>query len=149
MRIITQLAKKSSKKDSDEDNFGMEDSDWDVYKQINKDIGDSDSEEEQNLLNEYDQVLKEADPNDEGDGTCGGNVISRDSPEWYQLHLATEQIRISEILFQPSIIGHEQAGISETIEFILKKFSPDVQQKLVSNIFITGAVASIPGIRSR
>ena len=41
MRIITQLAKKSSKKDSDKDNFGMEDSDWDVYKQINKDIGDS------------------------------------------------------------------------------------------------------------
>ena len=41
MRIITQLAKKSSKKDIDKDNFGMEDSDWDVYKQINKDIGDS------------------------------------------------------------------------------------------------------------
>ena len=41
MRIITQLAKKSSKKDNDKDNFGMEDSDWDVYKQINKDIGDS------------------------------------------------------------------------------------------------------------
>ena len=41
MRIITQLAKKSSKKDIEKDNFGMEDSDWDVYKQINKDIGDS------------------------------------------------------------------------------------------------------------
>ena len=41
MRIITQLAKKSSKKDIDKDNFGMEDSDWDVYKQINKDLGDS------------------------------------------------------------------------------------------------------------
>ena len=41
MRIITQLAKKSSKKDNDKDSFGMEDSDWDVYKQINKDIGDS------------------------------------------------------------------------------------------------------------
>ena len=41
MRIITQLAKKSSKKDIEKDNFGMDDSDWDVYKQINKDIGDS------------------------------------------------------------------------------------------------------------
>ena len=181
MRIITQLAKKSSKKDSDKDNFGMEDSDWDVYKQINKDIGDSgtqinldfipknsfrsfsllqqyltdsncivtDSEEEQNLLNEYDQVLKEADPNDEGDGTCGGNEISRDSPEWYQLHLATEQIRISEILFQPSIIGHEQAGISETIEFILKKFSASEQSKLVSDVFLTGSLSCLPGIKSR
>merc|ERR1719189_929972 len=146
MRIITQLAKKSSKKDNDKDNFGMEDSDWDVYKQINKDIGDSDSEEEQNLLIEYDSILKENGSN--VDGEDNGSEIARDSPEWHQLHLATEQIRISEILFQPSIIGHEQAGISETVEFILKKFSPDVQQKLVSNIFITGAVASIPGIKS-
>merc|ERR1719189_3355182 len=86
MRIITQLAKKSSKKDNDKDNFGMEDSDWDVYKQINKDIGDSDSEEEQNLLNEYDSILKENGSN--VDGEDNGSEIARDSPEWHQLHLA-------------------------------------------------------------
>ena len=107
----------------------------------------TDSEEEQNLLNEYDSILKENGSN--VDGEDNGSEISRDSPEWHQLHLATEQIRISEILFQPSIIGHEQAGISETIEFILKKFSSSDQQKLVSNIFITGAVASLPGIKNR
>ena len=107
----------------------------------------TDSEEEQNLLNEYDSILKENGSNIDGEDNA--SEIARDSPEWHQLHLATEQIRISEILFQPSIIGHEQAGISETIEFILKKFSPEVQQKFVSNIFITGAVASIPGIKSR
>ena len=42
MRIVAQLAK-SSKKD---DNFGANDDDWEVYKKINKDHGDSDSEEE-------------------------------------------------------------------------------------------------------
>ena len=39
---MAQLAK-SSKKD---DNFGANDDDWEVYKKINKDHGDSDSEEE-------------------------------------------------------------------------------------------------------
>ena len=86
--------------------------------------------------------------NNEGEDPSG-TEIGRDSPEWYQLHLATEQIRISEILFQPSIIGHEQAGISETIEFILKKFSPSIQQKLVSNVFLTGSLARLPGIKAR
>ena len=95
-------------------------------------------------------ILKENDSNIEGEGADGsGTEIARDSPEWYQLHLSTEQIRISEILFQPSIIGHEQAGISETIEFILKKFSSDIQQKLVSNVFLTGSLACLPGIKER
>ena len=30
----------------EEDNFGLNDSDWDVYKQISRDAEDSDSEEE-------------------------------------------------------------------------------------------------------
>ena len=110
----------------------------------------TDSEEEQTLLNEYEAILKENDSNIEGEGLDnGGSEIARDSPEWYQLHLATEQIRISEILFQPSIIGHEQAGISETIEFILKKFSSCIQEKLVSNVFVTGSLACLPGIKER
>ena len=109
-----------------------------------------DSEEEQNLLNEYELVLKDNDHNTEGQGAdYNGIEIARDSPEWYQLHLATEQIRIPEILFQPSIIGHEQAGISEAIEFILKKFPESTQLKLVSNVFLTGSMAALPGIKDR
>ena len=80
--------------------------------------------------------MKENDSNIEGEGLDnGGSEIARDSPEWYQLHLATEQIRISEILFQPSIIGHEQAGISETIEFILKKCYRGYHANLVNSKF--------------
>ena len=127
----------------------------------------TDSEEEQNMLSEYEVALKENEsllgkresPNVTGRSMCRGlevqsndyegAEIAHDSPEWYQLHLATEQIRIPEILFQPSIIGHDQAGISETIEFILKKFPDSIQQNLVDNIFITGALAGMPGIKAR
>jgi len=44
--------------------------------------------------------------------------------------------------------GH-QAGVSETLEFILKKYPAEVQEKLVRNIFLTGAPVQIPGVRAR
>ena len=39
--------------------------------------------------------------------------------------------RVPEIIHQPCILGLEQAGLAETIEYVLKKFSPDVQDQLV------------------
>ena len=54
-----------------------------------------------------------------------------------------------EILFQPSIIGHEQAGISETVDYILKLFPEDIQQRLVENVFVTGSLAGLPGLKDR
>ena len=50
---------------------------------------------------------------------------------------------------QPSIIGHDQAGISETIEFILAKYPAAVQRELAANVFVTGSLARLPGLRER
>lgn len=57
MRIISQLARK----DKDDDDFGMRDEDWDVYKTISKD-GDSDSDAENEKLIEYETILRHNDP---------------------------------------------------------------------------------------
>ena len=81
-------------------------------------------------------MLREHDPNFDDPNFDG--EISRDSPEWYQLHLATERLRVPEIYFQPSIIGCDQAGISETLDFILKKYDHDTSTSLASNVFVTG-----------
>lgn len=143
MRMISQLAKVNKK----EDTFGMNDDDWDVYNTVRKDQGDSDSEEEQQKLTEYEAVLREHDPNFDDPNFDG--EISRDSPEWYQLHLATERLRAPEIYFQPSIIGCDQAGISETLDFILKKYDHDTSASLASNVFVTGAAAKLPGLMDR
>ena len=35
------------------------------------------------------------------------------------------------MMFQPSILGMEQAGLAEVIEFILKKYPPEIQNTLV------------------
>ena len=39
--------------------------------------------------------------------------------------------RVPEIVYQPSMFGIEQAGIAETIDFILNHFSADLQTALV------------------
>ena len=40
-------------------------------------------------------------------------------------------LRVPEIVYQPSMLGIEQAGIAETIDFILNHFSADLQTALV------------------
>lgn len=57
MRIISQLARK----EKDDDDFGMRDEDWDVYKTISKD-GDSDSDVENEKLIEFETILRHHDP---------------------------------------------------------------------------------------
>lgn len=39
--------------------------------------------------------------------------------------------RCPEALFQPSMLGHEHGGLVETLDFILKKFSPEERAELV------------------
>jgi actin-related protein 5 len=40
---------------------------------------------------------------------------------YHQLSVGTERIRAPEIIFQPSLIGEEQAGIAETLHFVLDR----------------------------
>lgn len=47
------------------------------------------------------------------------------------------------------MIGIVESGLAETIEFILKRYSPEQQNRLVSNVFLTGGSAAFPGLRER
>ncbi|XP_011506105.1 PREDICTED: actin-related protein 5 isoform X2 [Ceratosolen solmsi marchali] len=142
MRIISQLARK----DKRDDDFGMRDEDWDVYKAINREGGDSDSELEQEKLVELEEVLRHHDPEFEGPGTSTVQMVPG---ETHQLHVGVERLRAPELLFQPSMIGLIEAGIAETIEFILKRYTPEQQTRLVGNVFLTGGSATFPGLLER
>ncbi|XP_071948092.1 actin-related protein 5-like [Antedon mediterranea] len=144
MKRLAQLAQDTKKK---EDTFGMNDDDWDVYKQVSRDGDDSDSEEEQEKLMELEQLLQDFDPSYEKESNISSSHFNL--AEYYQLHLGTERIRAPEILFQPSMIGLEQGGLAETLQFVLSKYSPEVQNRLVQNVFITGGNMSYPGIEQR
>lgn len=47
------------------------------------------------------------------------------------------------------MIGVCEAGLAETIDYVLKLFSSDDQQRLVNNIFITGGCAKLSGLKKR
>lgn len=68
---------------------------------------------------------------------------------YHQLFVGTERIRAPEIIFQPSLIGEEQAGIAETLQYILDRYPKDVQELLVQNVFLTGGNMMYPGMKVR
>lgn len=47
------------------------------------------------------------------------------------------------------MIGSSEAGIIETIDFVLKLFTADEQLLLADNVFITGGCAQLPGLKAR
>jgi actin-related protein 5 len=108
--------------------------------------GDSDSELEQEKLVELEEVLRHHDPEFEGAGTSNVQLVPG---ETHQLHVGVERLRAPELLFQPSMIGLVEAGIAETVEFILKRYTAEQQARLVGNVFLTGGSSAFPGLLER
>ncbi|KAM9296515.1 actin-related protein 5 [Gastrophryne carolinensis] len=69
--------------------------------------------------------------------------------EYHQMYLGTERIRVPEVLFQPSLIGEDQTGLAEAMQYILDRYSAEVQQELVQNVFLTGGNVMYPGVQAR
>ncbi|KAI3357271.1 hypothetical protein L3Q82_015725 [Scortum barcoo] len=104
-------------------------------------------------------------PMDEGDGVAlmdpdfpedtlpekPANVIQPmfNMAEYHQLFVGTERLRCSEILFQPSPTGEDQMGLMETLQYVLARYTPEQQEALVSNVFLTGGNMQYPGMKER
>lgn len=54
-----------------------------------------------------------------------------DMEQSYQLHVNVERARVPEVLFQPSIIGLDQAGLVETVNDIVRTFDNSQREKLM------------------
>lgn len=93
-----------------------------------------------------------------------------DMEQSYQLHVNIERARVPEVLFQPSIIGLDQAGLIESVSDIVKTFDVSQREKLMhvstkiianclkkilrsifslQNIFLTGGFSQVPGLSER
>lgn len=66
-----------------------------------------------------------------------------------QLHLGVESIRAPELMFQPNMIGSSEAGITETVNYVLRQFPADEQLQLAENVYVTGGGAQFPGLKER
>ena len=64
MQIIAELGKEEKLQDdkNETNTFGMDDNDWNVYKDIQKNCFSEDEEDDQQALNELEENLAELDP---------------------------------------------------------------------------------------
>ncbi|GME72082.1 unnamed protein product [Ambrosiozyma monospora] len=159
--------------DDPNDTFGANDDDWAVYRDIaNVDDEEAEEEEEQMILNIESELL-EFDPTFTVEDTLErqfnwrNSIIHRflrgprdyqedDQHQNHQIHLNVERIRIPEILFQPSIAGVDQAGISELCEdTVLRRlpqesgFSGDDSKRILKDIFLTGGQSLFQNFEER
>ncbi|KAJ8015802.1 hypothetical protein DPEC_G00000130 [Dallia pectoralis] len=78
------------------------------------------------------------------------NIAQFNMAEYHQLFVGTERLRVSEILFQPSLIGEDQMGLMETLQFVLaSRYTPEQQEALCQNVFLTGGNMQYPGMKER
>lgn len=163
MKSIANLASESTsrkrRRGRDDDNFGANDDDWGVYRQIAVGEG-SDDEEEEDLgesLNKLEAELLEWDPEFTEQHTLkaqtdwtkslvhaflrGPRPFDADSTaEIHQIHLNVERIRVPEVIFQPSIAGLDQAGLVEVATDILTHRLNGVGSLdlFLKDVFLTG-----------
>lgn len=128
-----------------DDTFGMKDQDWNVYRDMHNDHQEEE-EEDQNLLIDLDTKISNMDTNHLMNI---GEVWRPPTAEDYQILLEVDRIRPAEILFQPSIIGLEQAGLCQTMDQIFRLFPKSQADELAQCIFVTGGSASFPNFKQR
>ena len=163
MKSIANLASdnptKKRRRGGDDDNFGANDDDWGVYRQIATGEG-SDDEEEEDLgmsLKTLEAELLKYDPDFTDQHTFDAQTDwtkslvhaflrgprpfdPKSQAEAYQIHLNVERIRVPEVIFQPSIAGVDQAGIIEIAADILTHRLNGVGNPgdFLKDIFLTG-----------
>ncbi|XP_005091605.1 actin-related protein 5 [Aplysia californica] len=115
----------------------------------NKDGGTSDSEAEEEKLEELETLLKVHDPEFQKEMDVGGLSGELSLAESYRLQLGIERIRAPELLFQPSVLGLDQAGLAETMEFMLNRLEAEKQDRIVQNVFLTGGSANLKAFKDR
>ncbi|CAG8532542.1 16560_t:CDS:10 [Cetraspora pellucida] len=140
MKSIANLAsdtpqQKRRRRGQDEDTFGMDDNDWSIYKEIH--TFDAKNSIKNSLIFMFTRgVTPPFDP--------------ENFAQMHQLHVNIERIRVPEALFQPSILGLDQAGIVETIGEIISRFEDvDARKKMIRSVFVTGGHTQTPGLLKR
>lgn len=85
------------------------------------------------------------------------NGVAMDASEGYQakiardqiLHLNNERFVVPECLFNPSLIGVDQAGIPEAIVQAVQETHPDLHGLLYGNLVVTGGCSRLPNFCQR
>ncbi|KAF0920976.1 hypothetical protein E2562_037891 [Oryza meyeriana var. granulata] len=155
MRLLTSAAFDRGK---GEDTFGTRDEDWLVYKKMSKDNDDDDdgNDDDESELARIASKIQEMDPTfvnktEAVQQTPEPPKIRTLTAEDYRISIGIERFRCPEILFQPCMIGIDQAGIDEMVSISLRRLMEDesVKERLCQSILVTGGCSLIPGMIPR
>eukprot|EP01138_Halocafeteria_seosinensis_P014378 gb/GECG01014679.1/.p1 GENE.gb/GECG01014679.1/~~gb/GECG01014679.1/.p1 ORF type:complete len:377 (+),score=46.43 gb/GECG01014679.1/:1-1131(+) len=70
-------------------------------------------------------------------------------PDGNVITIGNERFRTPEVLFQPDMIGKEDAGVHKTMFNTIMKCDVDIRKDLYSNIVLSGGTTMFPGIAER
>jgi actin-related protein len=70
-------------------------------------------------------------------------------PDGTVITIGTERFRCPEVLFQPSFIGKEAAGVHDTTFQTIMKCDVDIRKDLYANVVLSGGTTMYPGIAER
>lgn len=158
--------------EDDDDTFGADDADWAVYQDLGNDNSEDEDEEAQKEIKRLEDLLLEHDPNFTIADTREAELDWRKSIVHLFLHgprpydpdsldqqhrmvLNIERIRVPEVLFQPSIAGVDQAGVTETVDDLLirrlesESTTPNAAELALQDIFLTGGQAHFENFDTR
>ncbi|RPA91926.1 actin-like ATPase domain-containing protein [Choiromyces venosus 120613-1] len=155
----------------DDDNFGANDDDWSVYRNITMGTNSDEDEEDNELAKELkvieDQLLlhdPDFDRNDTQEAKSDWrssllHAFTRgarehdvdDQAQANQIHLNMERIRVPEVTFQPGMAGLDQAGVIEIAgDILLERISDQsVRENILKDIFLTGGGVAFKGFDER
>jgi len=145
----------------DDDDFGADDADWGIYRDIAVNRDDSDGEDEDDnpdaALRTLEQELLRHDPDFSYEDTReaqddwskkllhaferGPRPFDGESPaQRHQVHLSVERVRVPEVVFRPAALaGLDQAGLVEMAADILTQRLPAADRPdFLRDIFLAG-----------
>ncbi|CAD5171255.1 unnamed protein product [Musa acuminata subsp. malaccensis] len=158
MRLLTSAAFDRGK---GEDTFGARDEDWQLYKLMSKDNDDDDNgqDEDEAELARVTSRLQDIDPNfvPKSDlvppqATPEFSKFRPQSLEDFKIVLGVERFRCPEVLFQPNMIGIDQAGLDEMAGISLRRLDrvdDPIKDDITKSILVTGGSALLPGLLPR
>jgi actin-related protein len=74
---------------------------------------------------------------------------SYELPDGQVITIGNERFRAAEVLFQPSLIGMEQAGVHTLTYDSIMKCDVDIRKELYNNVVLSGGTTMFPGIAER
>ena len=74
---------------------------------------------------------------------------SYELPDGQVITIGSERFRCPEVLFHPSMLGMEAAGVHETTYNSIMKCDVDIRKDLYANIVLSGGTTMFPGIADR